>query len=250
MNFFLEIKNRAIINSISLFFIIFQMYSYKHTLLFYVIKPNITSSHKTNFYFICTNVTEGFISYWQIVLNYWIQLFFIFTILHFFLFFLPGLYQSEKNLILYCFLVYFIFIFIFIFIYNRFVLPFSWSFFNNILDITANNDKLSQQKILHLFFEIKINEYLNFYFTLYYISLVFTHLLFIVSFKLNILYKNSSFKNIKNYRKKLYFLFFVFSTLITPPDIFSQIIIAFILIFLLELIIFFIIWFNKKIRFF
>jgi len=96
-----------------------------------------------------------------------------------------------------------------------------------------------------LFFEVKINEYLNYFFTLYFICLMMSQIFSVISIKLNMIYKQSHFKRIKTYRKKLYFLFFIFSTIITPPDLISQILLGLVLIVILELTLFLIILLNK-----
>jgi sec-independent protein translocase protein TatC len=248
MTFFLEIKNRILLIFSGVFFTITPMYIYKHTMLFLIIKPNL--SQKVNFYFICTNITEGFFSYWYIITIFCLHFLLIFIIIHICMFFLTGLYQYEKNFLVAFLLIYLSFGIFFFLIFNNVILPFSWSFFNNILfsSNTIKNTNYAMHhhyKSLNLFFEIRITEYLHFYFTLYFMCVLLTHMLLILSVQLNIYYKTSNFKNVQKYRKKLYFLFFIFSTVITPPDVFSQIFIALTLIMLLELLIFFIILQNQ-----
>merc|ERR1712176_559091 len=118
----------------------------------------------------------------------------------------------------------------FLLLFYNIILPYSWNFFYQVLP-----NKFSHNLTVGLFFEVKINEYLDYFFTLYYICVLISQILCILCIKLNIIYKQSHFKNMKNHRKKLYFVFFVFSTIITPPDVLSQIIIGFVLIILLEI---------------
>lgn len=107
-------------------------------------------------------------------------------------------------------------------------LPASWQFFLGF-------QSLSQNKFINLYFEAKIKEYLDFYISLYYTVLVNFQLfvLMFIFFK----YSGANLKLIKKSRKLSYF-FFV-STLLTPPDVFSQLTLSLIFILLYELFIFY-----------
>jgi Sec-independent protein secretion pathway component TatC len=111
---------------------------------------------------------------------------------------------------------------------NYFIIPLTWSFFFSFQDIISN-------KFIPLHFEAKLNEYLNFYTSLYYVCVfycqIFTVLFFILS------YFDGSIKIIRKSRKLYYYFFIVFSTLITPPDVFSQVFISLGLIITYELFI-------------
>jgi sec-independent protein translocase protein TatC len=239
MNYFLEIKNRTFITiSSTVILITAQLYLYKNTILFLVLKPNI--DQKTNFYLICTNITEGFVSYWYIIWIISSHFIVVFIIINTCVFVLPGLYKTEiKTLKFYLFMCV-SFEIAFLLLFYNIILPYSWNFFYQVLP-----NKFSHNLTVGLFFEVKINEYLDYFFTLYYICVLISQILCILCIKLNVIYKQSHFKNMKNHRKKLYFLFFFFSTIITPPDVISQIIIGFVLIILLEITLFSIIILNK-----
>jgi len=84
-----------------------------------------------------------------------------------------------------------------------------------------------------------------FFFKLYFFCILLAQVFFVLSIKLNDVYKKSKFTSIKFYRKRLYFLFFILSTLITPPDVISQLIIGGIFILMLEVTIFVIILKNQ-----
>jgi sec-independent protein translocase protein TatC len=109
-----------------------------------------------------------------------------------------------------------------------FVIPLSWEFFLHIKD---NN-----LKPIPLFFEAKISEYLIFYINLYYFCFITCLLSFLFFFFASNFSKNIT--QIKNLRKIVYYIFFIISTLTTPPDVFSQIILSFILISIYEIIVF------------
>ena len=106
------------------------------------------------------------------------------------------------------------------------LIPLTWNFFLSFQNM--------QSVTLH--FEAKLNEYLNFYISFYYLcffySQIFTILLFFFS------YANKNVSVIKKFRKLYYYFFILFSTLISPPEIFSQILISLFLIFFYELFIF------------
>jgi len=156
----------------------------------------------------------------------------------------PGIYQYEKKLIQFYLFIYLNFLLFLILIFYKILLPCSWDFFYKIISVNANN-VITQQKTIKLFFEIKINEYLDFFFKLYFFCILLAQVFFVLSIKLNDVYKKSKFTSIKFYRKRLYFLFFILSTLITPPDVISQLIIGGIFILMLEVTIFVIILKNQ-----
>jgi len=112
-------------------------------------------------------------------------------------------------------------------------------FFTNIIILPLLiNFFLSFQSYNNFYFEAKICEYLDFYKKIYsnvfinfqIMAMLLTFLTLIQNY-----YKRIIF--IKN-RKRSYFICLAFATIITPPDIFSQICTWIILIFFIEIIIF------------
>lgn len=92
---------------------------------------------------------------------------------------------------------------------------------------------LSSQN-LAFYFEAKLNEYLIFYKSIYYLcNLIYqTAVLFFIFldlFKSNLLI-------VKKLRKIFYFFFFLFSTFLTPPEVIYQLIISICIIIIYELI--------------
>jgi sec-independent protein translocase protein TatC len=104
-----------------------------------------------------------------------------------------------------------------ILILNIFVLPYVWTFFSGFQTNQYNES-------INIFFEAQITEYLNFYILTYYINVsigqVFVFFLLLLNFIEN------KIKFINNTRKIFYSIFLIFATIITPPDIISQIIIS------------------------
>jgi sec-independent protein translocase protein TatC len=85
------------------------------------------------------------------------------------------------------------------------------------------------------FFEAKIIEYFKFFTDLYYICLITVYILIVATVLLNSVF--ITMVKIKNLRKFFYFAFLAFSTILTPPDIISQILLTGNLIFVYEILI-------------
>jgi sec-independent protein translocase protein TatC len=236
--YFFEIKNRSSLLALTWITSILVSYLYKEFLLFVIIKPILLYNGKEFVYFIFTDVTEVFSVFVLIVSFLSNQVTFFFFIYHLILFFLPGLYQTEyykiRSILQIVFFVYFILIFFF----NDIVLPYCWNFFvsfQNFLFIES----------ITLYFEAKINEYLKFYFEFYFIFVSYFSILIVLIFFLVNIQKNLQL--LKKFRKSILFCFIMMSTLLTPPDVVSQIFLGIFLIFSYELI-FFSILFKKYIN--
>ena len=228
--YLLELKNRFILLFVSWVSVIFVSYFYKETLLFLFIEPDYvfnTFNMKSPFsYFIFTDILEIFSVYIQLILFLSLQVLFIFLIYHFFVFLSPGLFFFEYyrlNLVLKIIIIIW---FLSVIVSKYILIPLTWNFFLSFQNMNS----------LTLHFEAKLNEYLNFYISFYYLcffySQIFTILLFFFS------YANKNVSVIKKFRKLYYYFFILFSTLISPPEIFSQILISLFLIFFYELFIF------------
>ena len=232
-NYFLEIKNRCMLVICSWCATVLTCYLHKTTLLFLLIKLNLNLHNTESFYFIFTNLTDVFTVYLQIsyfISNQFLVLIFVY---HFLMFIAPGLFKFEYNLLKYVSFNCFNFFLISILILNYFTLPMLWSFFLGF----------QESYKINIFFESKITEYFNFYITLYTISVVIGQFFGIilvffsyVKFKKQVVLKS---------RKVLYTIFFIAATLMTPPDVVSQIVIGFCFIFVYEFLILFILFKTK-----
>jgi len=109
---------------------------------------------------------------------------------------------------------------------NKVIIPVSWDFF------------LSYQKTdsMTFFFEAKIIEYFNYFTNLYYACFLNCQVLAVITLLLNNYSKNMN--NIRKFRKLFYIVFVIFSTLTTPPDIISQILMSTSLITFYEILLF------------
>ena len=224
--YLLEIKNRFLFIIFAWISTIVICYIYKETLLFLIIKSNnIFSSSNTPLYYIFTNITEIFTIYIKVVNFIANQIFLIYFLYHILLFMSPGLYYYEYKYFFKIFSLGIFFWFFSIYILNNFFLPICWNFFISF-----------QNEINNFYFEAKINEYLNFYLTLYYICNVNCQIFMVLIFYLNSLKGNLN--KMKQLRKIFYLFFICFATIATPPDIISQLILLVSMICLLELLIF------------
>jgi sec-independent protein translocase protein TatC len=152
------------------------------------------------------------------------QVFVVFIVYHCIIFFAPGLFKYEYRFIKsiffissFCFLVSFV-----IFIYI--VLPKFWDFF---LSFQGHQ---SFQKV-NVFFEAQINEYFNFYSKFYYFVISIGQIFSFITVYLNLMQFDCF--QISKIRKTCYCVFFFFATIMTPPEVISQLItgVGFILIY-------------------
>lgn len=226
--YLLEIRNRFFFVLVSLFSVLFISYIYKEILLFLILKPFSIKDMNSNlciFYFIFTDLTEILSVYLKLIFFITAQITIFYFIYHCFIFFSPAFFKKEysfcSNLIITCFTIWLFSLII----VNYYLIPLSWKFFFSFHTIVS-------AKFISLHFEPRIKEYLSFCLSIYYNFILYSQL-FVLLFIVNSNY-NYNIKLIKKYRKFYYFIFVVFSTFLSPPDIFSQLIISFGLIIVYE----------------
>ncbi len=225
-----EIKYRTFFSIIAWFFTMIVCYYFKETLLFLVLKPSLSFVKNSSFFFLTTNIAEVFMTYLQLCYFISNQIIVLFLLYHIFIYIANGLYISE-----YLYLKTFIFISISSFVllvlsFNNFIFPTSWFFF-----LKFQTASVFEGFIFH--FEIKLNEYINFYISTYAICCLayLLALLFYISlstFKLNLFV-------FKSVRKILYFTFCTFASLITPPEVVYQLITSICIIIIYEILVFY-----------
>lgn len=238
--YFLEIKNRLILLFITWFSTILVSYFYKEILLFIIIQPNKFTSLSeplTLFYFIFTDISEILSVYLKLVTFLSFQVFFIYLVYHFFFFFSPAFFKSEYLFCKFGAKVVGLMWIVSVILSNYFLIPLTWNFFLSFQSLTANRS-------FSLHFEAKLNEYFNFYVSFYYLCGLYCQLFSLLLLYIN--YIDVNIKIIKKFRKFYYYCFVIFSTLVSPPEIFSQIFISLIAILNYELLLLF---FLLKIRF-
>ena len=229
IKYYKEIKNRVIILFLAWLNCLNICYYYKEKMLLIVVNSDglfLETSNKP--YFIFTSITEVFYIYFEIVIFVSNQVTIIILFYQFFMFLSLGLYHFEFKKLQLIFQTFFISWILCSVILLKVFIPLSWSFF---LSFQKN---LTSIQSIPLFFEAKLSEYLQYFISLYYICLTSCQFFTILAIVLTTL--NNKLQ--KALRKIFYLIFVVFSTVITPPDVLSQVIICFILILVFEILIF------------
>lgn len=224
--YYKEIKNRLLLSSIAWTFCLSICYIYREAILFGLVNSNnifINTTQKP--YFIFTNITEVFYVYIELAFFIANQIGLLALIYHFLMFLSLGLYRYEFLKLKLCLQI-FSFSWTFsTFILYYIVLPFSWDFFLSF-------QKVNDLQPLEFFFEAKIEDYFGYFKNLYYLCLVNCQFMAVLIVVLTSL--NEQLKKTKAFRKLFYLIFVTFSTIISPPDIISQICLSFGLIILYE----------------
>ena len=230
--YYLEIKNRFLLVFLTWISVLITCYYFKEPLLFVFIHL-IKYYNQLGYtpYFIFTDVSEIFQVYLQLVFFIANQTIIVMVIYQTLMFLTLGLYTFEYLQVRFIFQIWLLTWFCSILLLKEFVLPFSWSFF---MSFQKTNDNLQPASF---FFEARIGEYLNYLISLYYACFFNCQALVILIFALNTISAQSG--TIKTFRKLFYFVFIVFSTITTPPDITSQVIMSLALVFLYEVLVFF-----------
>lgn len=216
--YLLEIKNRSLLIFSAWFIAIITCYFYKNILLFLLIKFNFKLYDLELFYFITTNLSDVFSVCIQ--LSYFVsnQLLIFLVCYHFFMFLTPGLFKFEYILIKVSINVGCLLFCLSMLMLHLFILPTLCDFFFNF-QINCG---------VKVFFESKITEYFIFYKNMYFLTMLIGQIFSLIILRL--IFSGNKLSFIKKSRKSLYLIFFIFSTFLTPPDIFSQIIIGLCLI--------------------
>jgi sec-independent protein translocase protein TatC len=222
------------------FFIVsfFFCFFFSKELIFIFVKPLLDINvKKINFsYFIFTEMSEVIYIYFYISIVVSFLITFFILLCHVWFFLIEGLYKFEKNLLI--FFIFFnfnIYILYFLILYYFFI-PFFWVFFLNF-ELTSSNF------IFGIYYEARINDYIFFMLNIFFIFILFLTLpIFLVC----LLYFNIlKIKTLIKYRRHFIIIVFIFGGVLTPPDVFSQFLIAIPTLFFYEFIIFFKILFNN-----
>jgi len=226
--YYTEIKNRILLMLLTWASLLIVCYHFKEPLLFTFIDSN--KYYHTVPYFIFTNVDEIFYVYLRLIFFITNQITFIIGLYHGLTFLASGLYQSEYNQLKSIIKIFIVTWLCSVVLLKKIVVPFSWSFF---LSFQETNNYLQPASF---FFEARILDYFNYFTNFYYICVANCQLLALTILFLN----NVSEKvgTVKTFRKLFYLIFIVFSTITTPPDILSQIIMSSSLIMIYESLIF------------
>lgn len=217
-NYFFEIKVRATYSIFFFVFILISSFTYKETLLYILTKECFIKNDRLTPYFIYTNLTEVFYAYLEICLLIGFYLTIPYTVAQLWLFLKPGLYKIEYKKIKNYVLVYLGIYVVTTFVTHYAFLPFMWYFFLGFESISSNNS-------IDIFFEAKLDEYIKFIYQLYFVIGFYSQFCFMLIIYL--LYSfHTNLKLVKQSRSFVYFSIFIFASLVTPPDVTSQLAIA------------------------
>lgn len=230
--YFLEIKNRFFLLLLTWVSTVLISYLYKEILLFSIVQPNLILNFGTGsafFYFIFTNVTEIFSVYLQLVLFLSFQIFVLSFFYHIFSFLSPSLFYTEYFYLKFFYKTIVGVWFFSVILLSYMLVPLTWNFFLSFQSLTKAYS-------FNLHFEAKLDEYLSFYIELYYLSVLYCQVFAALFFLL--INTNTNIKIVRKFRKLNYYFFILFSTLISPPDILSQVLISTVTILLYEFLLF------------
>ena len=225
LKYFFELRNKFVLLNITFFSTFLICYYYKDVLLFLVTQIQLNDE---NLYFIFTDVTELFYTYFRLVFFFSIQITVWYLIYYIFSFLSTALYIKEFNFLSFIFKSGTFFLLASIFLSTYILIPFGWSFF------------LGFQSQQGFYFEARISEYFEFYSSVYILCLIYCQLFTLIFLFLSDIQQNSLY--IKKYRKLYYYLFLLFATLLTPPDLISQGFTTFSMIIVYEIVLFFLIF--------
>jgi sec-independent protein translocase protein TatC len=222
---FNELKISFLLYFITFLFLFFLNYLYIDQIIYLLIKP-IIQIKKTN-HFILSTISEAFFvkTYCAFYITLIILIPFIF--LHFWYILSEGLYKHENIFILKTFfIIIFVYILGFIFIY-KLIIPNSWNFF-------IYYEKTNNNFLYNIFLEPRLDKYINITLNiLIYFNIFFQYPLILLVF----LKKFIKHEFFIKYRKILYTKILILATILSPPDIFSQIFLTLPTVFLFEFLI-------------
>lgn len=221
--YFLEIYNRFIILFLTWSLNFFVLFYYKEQIVY------ILGQHQeaTFPYFISTSLTEIFFVYLKV--SSFLAFYFAYPIIviQLALFIIPGLYKYEYLIVRNFFLLSILLYIGTTFFTYKIFLPYCWKFFSSF-------QLKAEESLVSLHLEARIADYLSFFFETYFLLNAILHIFLIFLF---LLYK-ITLNYILKYRKLFYLLFFIFATLMTPPDMISQIIVGIFFLVFFEIFLF------------
>ena len=164
-----------------------------------------------------------FYTYMYLIITCANHLSILYIIYNIYEFFKPSMYYNEYILFRKSIALFSIIWILNILILYNIILSLSWNFFLSYqYDSMFNNST-------QFFFEAKLEEYIMFLYELYYISIIS---------QIFLVFSIFTIKNYKINKKYLYSSILIFSTVVTPPDIISQLIVSITIIIVIEIYIY------------
>ena len=221
LNHWYELKLRLVYVIVSFLVTFITSYLYSDILMYIYVFPFILRFAEKKFIF--TNLGEAFSSCLSISLNISLMVTFVFFIYSVMSFFKPGLYKKELHLLRICSKLLIVSLFLSVCFVYVVVLPGVINFFGHF----------ESSRLFELTLEAKISDYLDLVLQcLFWSSLVFqTPVAIFLFVYLNIINVDSLLRK----RKEFIVVCFIAGALLSPPDIFTQLLIALPLWVLLEI---------------
>ena len=226
--FFIEIRNRTVLTLITCLSVFLTVYYYKKYLLSLILSINTNFLNKLFDYFIFTSITEIFSVYLKLDFLITSVVIYYTIFYHLICFLSYGLYKLEYNYIKSSFFFSIFFGWLSIFFCNYIFIPFLLRFFLSFHENTAND--------INFFFEARIMDYFLFY--------INSQLSCFSGFQIGVIlilfssYLGNNLNLLKNFRKIIYLFLLFISTVVTPPDVLSQILLFLFLLISFESLIF------------
>lgn len=227
--YYTEVKYRILLLVISGSLIFLVSYVFKEVLLSVVVNSYVTLPKSEVSYFIFTDVVEVFNVYVCLIFFVGKQVMIIHIFYHLLVFVSPGLTRSEYSFFILIFLKSSFLFLLSIVLFKKFLFPFSWNFFLSFKDLVV-------LKSLVLHFEAKLIDYITFFVTLYFSCVISFQFCLFPIFLLT--YVGKELHIYRFFRKLLYYACIIFSTVVTPPDVSSQIFLSFALIVGCEILVY------------
>lgn len=222
-HYFKEFKNRSFLLITTWISCIIVTFHYKDNLIYVMIEPYIKYQN-SNFYFIYTEISEPFHTNLYLIIFVSNQITCFMLLYHLLGFVKPGLYKKEYERIKNFSILAFSFFFFFVKVSYKFVIPGSFFVFF----------EFQKQQKVNFFFEAKMNEYTKLILFSYKLSMYLTIILLSLTY-VQLLSENAP-RLLQHYRKYIIVLIIVLSSIMTPPDVLSQLTISSVMIVLFEII--------------
>ena len=223
--YYLEIKFRVVLLFMVWLTTFLVSYFFKEALLYII----TTTGSLGSLSYIFTGITEVFSVY--ILLFFFIanQVSFLYFSYYVFLFILPSLTCFESTFLVFTVTVFYSLFFLSFLVFSTLLFPLSWDFFLSFQQFEVLNS-------FSLEFEAKLSEYSIFY-TRFYIACFFYFQVFLVPI-LFLKFMKNSVQFYFRYRKLFCYFGVLFSTLLTPPDVLSQVFFSLIIFICCEILVY------------
>ena len=227
-----ELKERCFYFLIGTFFLFLIAFFFSKEILYIFTRPFIEVQLEERT-FILTNLIEAFTVYFYLSSYFTFFLSFPLFLGHFWFFIEPGLYSKEKKYIRFYFLSVPFFFLLGTFFTYFLVLPLTWEYLLGF-------ETRGVENVVQIHLEARLSEYVDTSIHLFGgISVLFQYPLVL---RVLIDFHLLNHQNMVSFRKYSVFFSFFLGSLLSPPDLFSQFLIALPLLLFYEMALFFLIW--------